>query len=157
MKQLRVYREDTLLWPKVHVARSFFQRLIGLLNRSSLDKSEGLLFYKAPAIHTIGMRFAIDILFLDASLCVIALFQHVKPNRILPYVSSHCTVELLAGQSEEKGIQPGVKLHLEEGQVLLEFALIISVFVIALAVIFPLFSDTISQYIQSIWDFVTDL
>jgi len=157
MKRMRVYRADTLLWPKVLVAKTFFQRLIGLLSRSSLETAEGLLFYKAPAIHTIGMRFTIDIVFLDAALCVTKMMQYVRPNRILPYVPSHVTLELAAGQCEEKEIQIGDVLRLEEGQVLLELALIIAVFVIALAVIFPLFSNTISQYIQSIWDFVTDL
>jgi len=157
MKQIRVYRDDTLLWHRVLVANSFFSRLMGLLNRASLEPSEGMFFNKAPAIHTIGMRFPIDILFLDASRRVAKVLQQVKPNRILPYIKSKYTIELAAGQSEEKKIQPGETLRWEEGQVLLEFALIISVFVIALAILLPLFAGTVSDYIQSLMDFVIDL
>jgi len=157
MKQIRVYREGALLWQRVLVANSFLRRLIGLLNKSSLEPSEGMFFYKAPAIHTIGMRFPIDILFLDASRCVVKVLQQVKPNRILPYIKSQYTIELSAGQSEEKNIRLGERLHWEEGQVLLEFALIISVFVVAMAILFPLFAGTVSDYIQSLMDFVIDL
>ena len=157
MKQIRIYREDALLWQKVLVANSFFSRLIGLLNRSSIEPSEGLFFKKAPAIHTIGMRFPIDILFLDASRSVAKVLRQVKPNRILPYITSQYTIELAAGQSDEKKIRTGEILRWEEGQVLLEFALIISVFVIAMAILFPLFAGTVSDYIQSLMDFVIDL
>ena len=157
MKQIRIFRDDTLLWQKVLVANSFFSRLVGLLNRSSLEPSEGMFFYKAPAIHTIGMRFPIDILFLDASRCVAKVLQQVKPNRILPYIKSQYTIELTAGQSEEKKIRTGEMLHWEEGQVLLEYALIISVFVIAMVILFPSFAGAVSDYMHDLIDFVLDL
>jgi hypothetical protein len=156
-RQIRVFRDNTLLWSNVLIAGSFFQRLVGLLNRGELSSSEGLLFYKAPSIHTFGMKFSIDVLFLDAFRCVTAVHHRVKPNRVLPYRKSRFTLELLAGQAEEKGIKERDQLRWEEGQVLLEYVLIISVFMIALIVIFPLFTETISRYIQSIWDFVVDL
>ena len=157
MKKIKVYRDDTLLWEKVMVASSFFSRLVGLLNRSSLESSEGMFFKQAPAIHTIGMRFPIDVLFLDASRRVAKVLQQVKPNRILPYIKSQYTIELTAGQSEEKKIQPGETLRWEEGQVLLEYALIISVFVITIVILFPSFASNVSDYMHDLIDFVLDL
>jgi len=157
MKQIRIFRDDILLWQRVLVANSFLSRLIGLLNRSSLEPSEGMFFHKAPAIHTIGMRFPIDIIFLDASRRVTKVLQQVKPNRILPYIKSRYTIELAAGQSEEKRIQPGETLRWEEGQVTLEFALIISLFIITMIILMPLFASTVSDYIQALLDFVIDL
>ena len=46
-------------------ARSFGQRLVGLLNRSSIAPDEGLFFEEAASLHMLGMRFAIAAIWLS--------------------------------------------------------------------------------------------
>ena len=48
------------------VADNPFTRLRGLLGRRGLGAGEGLLLRPSPSIHTWFMRFAIDVVFLDA-------------------------------------------------------------------------------------------
>ena len=51
---------------RIHVARSFLQRARGLLGRAPLAADEALLIRPCSSIHTFGMRFAIDVVFIDA-------------------------------------------------------------------------------------------
>lgn len=157
MKHVSIYRKDTLLWKKVWLANSFFKKMIGLLSKSSLDSSEGMLFYKAPSIHTIGMKFPIDILFLDSANKVTRIFENIKPNRLLPFVKSTYTLELQANQSAEKQIKPDDVLRWEDGQVLVEYALIMAVFVLAMIIMYPLLAETVENVFQSVWDFIIDI
>lgn len=50
---------------KLVVADTFLKRMIGLLGKKSLPVGEAWLFYNCRAVHTLGMRFKIDIIFLD--------------------------------------------------------------------------------------------
>ncbi|HLO94144.1 MAG TPA: DUF192 domain-containing protein, partial [Burkholderiaceae bacterium] len=46
-------------------ARSFWQRLGGLLVRPRLGAGEGLLLKPCNSVHTCFMRYAIDVIYLD--------------------------------------------------------------------------------------------
>lgn len=70
----------TSIW--VSKATTFLTRLVGLLFRRELSENEGLLLYPCGSIHTIGMRFTIDVLFLDNKNKVLAVADEVKPNRL---------------------------------------------------------------------------
>lgn len=63
----------------VEVADSFFQRLVGLMGRGSLEKGCGLLIYPCRSIHTFFMRFSIDAVFLDEKGTVINVEEFVRP------------------------------------------------------------------------------
>jgi len=65
----------------IRVADTFFSRLVGLLSRKSLSDTEGLLLKPCGSIHTIGMRFSIDVLFLDRENKVLGLADNVQANR----------------------------------------------------------------------------
>ena len=64
------------------IANCFASRLIGLLAHRSLGTTQGLLLLPGGSIHTVGMRFAIDAVFLDAQLGVLKVAAGVKPFRI---------------------------------------------------------------------------
>lgn len=70
---LRVARADTLL-----------MRLKGLLGRIGMKPDEGIWLNPSHGIHTIGMLFAIDLVYLDSSNRVICLVEHLGPFRISP-------------------------------------------------------------------------
>jgi uncharacterized membrane protein (UPF0127 family) len=80
----------------------------GLIGRSSLEPGEGLLLLGTKGIHTIGMRFAIDVLFLNDDGWVIHLIYALKPFRVSPFIKDSAMVlELPAGTLRETETQVG--------------------------------------------------
>ena len=63
-------------------ATTFFQRLKGLLGRSSFPPDTLLLFPNSGSVHTFFMRFPIDILFLDADYKILRIRRNVPPFRL---------------------------------------------------------------------------
>lgn len=80
---------------KAGVADTFWRRLVGLLDRNSVGKGEALILKPSNAIHTLFMRFSIDVLFLDKNNKVIGLLSSFRPFRFSPvYFGASLTVEL---------------------------------------------------------------
>jgi uncharacterized membrane protein (UPF0127 family) len=93
----------------VEVADSFGARLKGLLGRDGLEGA--LLLRPARSVHTIGMRFAIDVAFCDRSMQVVAV-RTLRPYRMTtPRWRSACVVEAAAGAFERWGLQVGDQLE----------------------------------------------
>jgi len=63
-------------------AVTLFERLRGLLGRASLGPDAALLIERCGAIHTVGMRFALDVVFLDRHWRVIRVCRAVPPGRL---------------------------------------------------------------------------
>ena len=85
IKSLQIQKQsgkDVATSVKVTIAVSFMARLIGLLSRSSLTDNQGLLLLPCGGIHTIGMRFTIDVVFLSVDGRVLGYADNVKPNRL---------------------------------------------------------------------------
>jgi uncharacterized membrane protein (UPF0127 family) len=68
----------------VAVANSYFRRLVGLLGKTRkwARAGRGLWIVPSHGIHTIGMLFPIDLIFLDREKNVVHLEEHVRPFRI---------------------------------------------------------------------------
>ena len=73
---------------KIRVAKSFLQRLRGLIGTQSLAPDEGLLIEHCNCIHTFFMRYAIDATFLDKDGKTIKVVRNIKPWR--PFVWGGC-------------------------------------------------------------------
>ena len=71
----------------------------GLLGRDGLPEGEVYVFPRCNAIHTVGMRFAIDVVFLDAEGCVLSIHPNVPPERWMVAGGRHArtAVEAAAG------------------------------------------------------------
>ncbi len=63
-------------------AESFLARLVGLLARRPLADGEGLWISPCRGVHSIGMRYPIDVLFLDGQGKVIGAIQDFPPMRL---------------------------------------------------------------------------
>ncbi len=74
--------KQTFLAYRVNVADSMVSRLIGLLGKRSLEAHSGLWIIPSQGIHTLGMLFAIDVIFLDRDLKVVGLREMVRPFSI---------------------------------------------------------------------------
>lgn len=86
---------------KIHprILTGFFERMRGLLGRDSLPEGEVYVFPRCNAVHTIGMRFPIDIVFLDKEGNVLSVRENVPPGRWMVSGGrhAHTTVEAAAG------------------------------------------------------------
>jgi hypothetical protein len=88
-------RNNAVLADKARMADTFWGRLLGLLNRRSLEKGEALILRPSNSVHSLFMRFTIDILFLDKKDKVIAILSSFRPFRFSPiYFNAHLTIEL---------------------------------------------------------------
>ena len=74
--------KQTWLATKVRKADNFFTRLVGLLKRTNLGPEEALWLMPSRGIHTIGMKFPIDIVFLNKSHNVVGLMSGLAPYRV---------------------------------------------------------------------------
>lgn len=82
----------------VHVAHSLFARMKGLLGRQSLHAGEALWIKPCKGIHTFGMKFAIDAVFLDSANRVVAMISDLPPNRMSRiHARAASVIELRAG------------------------------------------------------------
>lgn len=96
----------------LEVARSAQSRRRGLLGRDGIDGA--LLLSPASAVHTLGMRFPIDVAYLDRTLRVMAV-RTMPPGRVgLPRPGARHVLEAEAGAMERWGIRPGVRVGIRD-------------------------------------------
>ena len=67
----------------IPVAKGFRTRLRGLAFRDREEAGAGLLIPRCASVHTFGMRFALDVYFLDREGRVLAVRRRVPPRRFL--------------------------------------------------------------------------
>lgn len=102
------------------LADTFWRRLRGLLGASPLAPDHGLLIAPARDIHTWGMRYAIDLVFLDDALRIVHLHAHVPPWRccVVPRSAGRKSItqvlELRAGRGHACGLEIGDQLRVCE-------------------------------------------
>ncbi len=99
---------------RVRLADSFASRLAGLLVGPPLGPGEGLWLVPTNGVHTMGMRYPIDVLFLDKAHTVVACFHVLAPWRTaLPVQGAFSCLELPAGTIARTGTLNGDQLKME--------------------------------------------
>ena len=96
----------------IEVAGTRATRRKGLLGRDQLAPGCGLVLTPCNAIHTVGMRFAIDVVFLDSQGRVRKIVQNLPPWRMAVSPLSRATVELPAGAVTGDAVRVGDRLYL---------------------------------------------
>src|SRR4051794_12617892 len=81
---------------EVLVARSFRRRLLGLALRRT-PPGHALLIPRCSCVHTFGMRFALDLVWLDSAGRVLAVDRGVPPNRVVARRGAQALLEAPAG------------------------------------------------------------
>ncbi|PJB31918.1 MAG: hypothetical protein CO109_07410 [Deltaproteobacteria bacterium CG_4_9_14_3_um_filter_65_9] len=105
-----------LLGEKVRTASTFLSRLVGLLGTAAIAEGEGLWIVPCRSVHTLGMRYPIDVAFLDARGVVVGILEGFSPNRVGRVVrEARGALELRAGTLAATGTAPGDRLEFEEG------------------------------------------
>lgn len=114
MTQLVLERTGERLASHATFARSFWSRMRGLLGRSGLREGEAMVFERAASIHTVGMRFPIDAIFVDRDWRVVAIRAQLAPWKLVPpVVGGWGTVELEAGSASRFGVQIGDQIRVK--------------------------------------------
>ncbi len=86
---LQVVNDDTgmVLATEAVLASTFSRRLRGLLGRGELVKGrDGLLLWPCSAVHTFGLGYSLDLLFLNSSGEVLVTVPALPPWRFSPIV-----------------------------------------------------------------------
>jgi len=83
------------------VAESFRSRLLGLAWRDRERAGPGLLIPRCSSVHTFGMRFDLDVYFLDRSGRVLAVQRQVPPRRVLWHRGASAVLEIPAQEGGE--------------------------------------------------------
>jgi uncharacterized membrane protein (UPF0127 family) len=79
-------------------ATTFASRLLGLALLAELPAAHALLIPNCRSVHTFGMRFAIDIAFLDARGRPLRAERGVPPRRLLRCSRAFAVLESNAGE-----------------------------------------------------------
>src|SRR6202163_3146282 len=76
--------KETFIATEATVANSYFSLLVGLLGKSRrwAQLGKGLWIVPSRGVHTIGMLFPIDLIFLSKEKEVVHIEEHVRPFRI---------------------------------------------------------------------------
>ncbi len=105
---LTLRREDgRIICETVQVADTILRRMRGLLGRGSLKQGDGLLLRPAWSIHTMFMRFPIDVVFVDHDLIVLKIAHSLRPFKTASCRGGREVVELAAGECERRGLEVG--------------------------------------------------
>ncbi len=86
----------------------------GLLPRTSLADGEGLLITPCEGIHSFGMKFDFDAVFISHDKRVVKVRARMPRRRISLCLRAHSVIELPAGTAEATGTRPGDQLEFEK-------------------------------------------
>ncbi len=110
MRQCGLLLRERVMPLRVKVAETARERMRGLLGRRGLEPDEALLLERCGAVHTFGMRFPIDVVFVGRDARVLAVHRTVRANRLLAHWRGAQTLELQAGAAARLGIGVGHRL-----------------------------------------------
>lgn len=102
---------QTILAHCVEVADHGTKRGKGLLGRNGLSPEEGLWIFPCEAVHTFGMRFSIDLVYIDRNMRVKKVRSNVHPWRLSACLSAHSVIELATGTINRTQTGPGDRLE----------------------------------------------
>lgn len=109
--RIRNQTRDAVLAEAAGAADTSAARRVGLLKHEKLAEGEGLWIAPCEAVHTFGMKFAIDVLYLDRKRKVLKVRERLVPWRISGCLRAHSVLELPAGMAEKTGTRAGDQLE----------------------------------------------
>lgn len=110
--------KQTWLATKVRKADNFLTRLVGLLKRTTLGPEEALWLMPSKGIHTIGMKFPIDVVFLNKDHQVVALVSGMAPYRLSSvHLRSFSVLELPSGTIRKSRTEIGDQFEISLAEV----------------------------------------
>ena len=110
--------KQTWLATKVRKADNFLTRLVGLLKRTHLGPEEALWLMPSKGIHTIGMKFPIDVVFLTRDNHVVGLMSGLPPYRVSAiHLRGYSVLELPNGTIKKSRTELGDQFEISLAEV----------------------------------------
>jgi len=104
---------QSVLGDRIGVADTTLTRFVGLMGRGSLAPGHGLLIRPSNGVHTVWMRFSIDVLLLDRDYRVLSAYGDLRPFRVTTINwKAASALELPAGTIASTNTQLGDQLQL---------------------------------------------
>jgi hypothetical protein len=111
---IRNSTRGTVLSDRCAVASGMGDRIVGLLRHDHLDPGSGLLIERTQSIHMFFMRFAIDVVFIDAADRVTKVVEGLRPWRVVWWArGARDCIELPVGAIAASGTRAGDQLARE--------------------------------------------
>lgn len=104
---------ESVLGDRIGIADTTLTRFVGLMGRGSLAPGHGLLIRPSNGVHTLWMRFSIDVLLLDREHRVLSAYRNLRPFRVTAINwKAAGALELPSGTIAATNTQPGDQLQL---------------------------------------------
>jgi uncharacterized membrane protein (UPF0127 family) len=98
----------------LEVAEALGTRTRGLIGHDPLHLGQGMLIRPCRWIHTFGMSFPIDVLYVNKRWRIVAVSEDLRPGRIdRPVPQAWFVVELAAGAIRQAGLKVGNRLEIQ--------------------------------------------
>jgi uncharacterized protein len=110
MKLGQLWRNGDCIADRAMFADNPIERMRGLLGRPRIESGQAMVLKRCGAIHTWGMRYPIDVLFLDRNWRIVAVKDRIGPWRMTHCLRAAHTVEIAAGEARRIALQPGDEL-----------------------------------------------
>ena len=109
--EVRNATRQSVLGGRVGVARTHWMRLRGMLGRPAPEPGEGLLIVPCRGVHMYGMKYPLDLVFLDEGGTVVHVRPDLQPGTRTGLIKgSHYALEIPTGTIEASGTRVGDKL-----------------------------------------------
>lgn len=105
---------NNILACDAQIADTFFKRFKGLLGTKKLEHGKGLVIRPCNSIHTVGMKYDIDVLFIDKDDYVVKISAKMPACRIAVCQKSDCVIELPAGTVSSTGTKLGDRISIAD-------------------------------------------
>ena len=112
---LRVFNQtkNRLVAERAEVADTSAKRRTGLLKHTALNEGEGLWIVPCEGVHTFGMKFPIDVVYLNRKKKVLKIRERMPRRRVSFCLRAHSVLELPAGMCAATSTAPGDQLILD--------------------------------------------
>lgn len=110
---------NAYLATRLSVAGTHWSRLLGLMGKDagSFPAGDGLWIVPSRGVHTLAMKFPIDVLYLDTHKHVVHVEQNLKPWRVAKVSMSTASVLELPGNTlKSSGTAIGDEIEIALGQ-----------------------------------------
>ena len=95
--------KEIYLGKNIKIAKTFWERFLGLMFSNDLKGFDGMLITPCNSIHTFFMNYSLDVVFMDKSFNIVKIIRNLKPRRITGlYLKATQVLELKAGTLSEK-------------------------------------------------------
>ena len=110
IKKKLSYLNGSVLIDNLLLAESSIERMRGLLGRPQFDNDSALIIPQCNSVHTLFMKYTIDVVYLNKKGVILKIVRSLKPWRFSGCLKAFYTLEMLAENSLHKELSIGQTL-----------------------------------------------